>query len=117
LEKYHRREFPAAKEAWSGKAIAAMAAPESRVNGPTKVGIDARIKWLVVRSAPALAGILVGFGIVVVGLETVFDPKTIFLENDVRDFVGLVAWGFGSALVGLSTTDLATRLMPKRPTP
>jgi hypothetical protein len=32
-----------------------------------------------------------------------------FLTNDVADFLKLLGWGFGAALVGMTTTQLAAK--------
>lgn len=113
---YSRGEFAAAKAKWSEPIAADAAAPSPQEPAPV-VSADAgwatKIKWWAIRHSPALVGVLIALGVIVVGLQTVFDPKTMFLEDDFRDGLSLIAWGFGSALVGLTTTELASKVMPK----
>jgi hypothetical protein len=115
LTMYSRGEFAAAKGKWSEPGAAAAAEPTTEE--PSLTPVDAsfgnKVKWWAIRHSPALAGLLIALGIVVVGLQTVFDPKTMFLEDGFRDGLSLIAWGFGSALVGLTTTELASKVMPK----
>lgn len=115
LTMYSRGEFAAAKAKWSEPvaAAAADAAAEELSSTPVDAGFWSKVKWWAIRHSPALVGLLIAFGIVMVGLQTVFDPKTMFLESDFRDGLSLIAWGFGSALVGLTTTELASKVMPK----
>jgi hypothetical protein len=117
LAKYWEGDFAGAKAKWStpgpaGAVPSAGKAPASVVEGP---GLLAKAKWFAVRNAPTIAGVLVAFGVIVVGLQTVFDVEAMFLTNDVRDFLTLMAWGFGSALAGLTTTELASKVLPKSP--
>lgn len=58
-------------------------------------------------NAPFIVGFLTAVGLALVGLATVFKPNTMFLTNDAADFLLLLLWGFGSALAGITVTDLA----------
>jgi hypothetical protein len=124
LNLYGFSEFPAAGAKWktalaSQETLMRMtgadlpAAAQEGGNG-SRAGFPrrSRVKWFAVRNTPALIGLLFAFGLILVGLRTVFDVKTMFLADDVTDFLTLMAWGFASALVGLTTTELATKAMP-----
>ena len=116
LTRYSQGEFATAKATWSEPIAADVAAPSPQTPAPVvpaEAGWAAKVKWWAIRHSPALVGVLIALGVVMVGLQTVFDPKTMFLEDDFRDGLSLIAWGFGSALVGLTTTELASKVMPK----
>lgn len=90
-------------------------APEQGITSPlgSDAGLLARTKWSLIRHGALIVGLLFGVGFVILGLETVFDINTMFLNNDFKDFLALVAWGFAAALVGTTTTDLASKVKPK----
>ncbi len=125
LNLYGSGEFPAAGAKWKTvlasqetlttrmtAADLSAAAQEGRNGSGAGSSQGSRIKWFAVRNTPTLIGLLFAFGLILVGLRTVFDVKTMFLTDDVTDFFTLMAWGFASALVGLTTTELASKAMP-----
>lgn len=121
----------AAREGGAAAAIGERAGAATPVEGDAPVGVGApstpgqpagsvakarwllaNAKWFFIRHAPAAVGLIFAIGLIIVGLQTVFDVKTMFLTDDVNDFLTLLAWGFASALVGMTTTDLAAKLTP-----
>jgi hypothetical protein len=125
LNLYGSGDFPDAGAKWK-TALASQETLRTTVTGPDlpaafqEGGNDSdagsswgsKTKWFAVRHTPTLIGLLFAFGLILVGLRTVFDVKTMFLTDDVTDFFTLMAWGFASGLVGLTTTELATKAMP-----
>jgi hypothetical protein len=122
-------EFDRADEAWH-EAPAATAASsllqEESKTGEARTGDGdedegapagrlAGFKWMLFRHAPAFVGVLTALGLVIVGLITVFKVDSMFLTNDIGDFLTLLAWGFGSATVGITTAQLAGKLAPTAP--
>ena len=77
-----------------------------------KAGPLQESKWFLIRHASVFIGLLIGLGFLLLGLETVFKGETMFLNNDFQDFITLTAWGFASAVVGSTATDLAAKVKP-----
>jgi hypothetical protein len=122
LDLYRTDQFTAAYAKWSAVGPAAAAASkrapalddkEAEMPLPA-AGRTSGLLWWAARHAPTLFGLLGAVALVILGLQTVFDVDTMFMTDDVENFLTLIAWGLGSALVGLTTTELASKLAPAR---
>jgi len=110
LALYLKGDFAGAQAAWDK----ASAGPVADDVAETPLALPAapaasRWTWWAARNAPVLIGLATGLGLVLVGLLTVFKPDAMFLTQDVRDFLVLIAWGFGSALTGMTLAQLAAK--------
>jgi hypothetical protein len=113
LAAYEAGNFIEAHNAWKPPAA------QGTESGPTAQGEQAldlpaastmsQFQWWLAMRSPGAVGLLAAIALALVGLYTIFEPDTMFLTDDVGDFLLLILWGFGTALTGVTVTQLAAK--------